>query len=56
MSEPTTHAIVVRGAVLTYDVREPATPSEHRPLFVFGTPMGTRPGSRKWCSTWATGQ
>ena len=39
MSEPTTHAIDVRGAVLTYDVREPATPSEHRPLFVFGSPM-----------------
>src|SRR5689334_3837906 len=39
MSEPTTHAIDVPGAVLTYDVREPATPSEHRPLFVFGSPM-----------------
>jgi pimeloyl-ACP methyl ester carboxylesterase len=39
MSQPTTHAIDVPGAVLTYDVREPATPSEHRPLFVFGSPM-----------------
>ena len=39
MSEPTTHAIDVPGAVLTYDVREPATPSEHRPVFVFGSPM-----------------
>jgi pimeloyl-ACP methyl ester carboxylesterase len=39
MNEPTTHTIDVRGAVLTYDVREPATPSEHRPLFVFGSPM-----------------
>ena len=39
MSEPTTHAIDVPGAVLAYDVREPATPSEHRPLFVFGSPM-----------------
>ncbi len=39
MSEPTTHTIDVRGAVLTYDVHEPATPSEHRPLFVFGSPM-----------------
>src|SRR4029079_10089891 len=39
MSEPYTHAIDVPGAVLTYDVREPATPSEPRPLFVFGAPM-----------------
>src|SRR6476619_5362587 len=39
MSEPTTHTIAVPGAVLTYDVREPATPSEHRPVFVFGSPM-----------------
>ena len=39
MSEPTTHTIDVRGAVLTYDVRESATPCEHRPLFVFGSPM-----------------
>ncbi len=39
MSEPTTHTIDVPGAVLTYDVREPGLPSEHRPLFVFGSPM-----------------
>jgi pimeloyl-ACP methyl ester carboxylesterase len=39
MSEPTTHTIAVPGAVLTYDVREPATPSTHRPVFVFGSPM-----------------
>jgi pimeloyl-ACP methyl ester carboxylesterase len=39
MSEPTTGAIDVPGAVLTYDVRQPATPSDHRPLFVFGSPM-----------------
>src|SRR3954468_24789124 len=39
MREPPTHAIAVPGAVLTYDVREPAMPSEHRPLFVFGSPM-----------------
>lgn len=40
MTEPTTRTVDVPGAVLTYDVREPATPSEHRPLFVFGSPMG----------------
>ena len=40
MSEPTIHAIDVPGAVLTYDMRQAATPSEHRPLFVFGSPMG----------------
>jgi len=39
MSEPTTRTIGVRGAVLTYDVHEPATASEHRPVFVFGSPM-----------------
>jgi len=39
MTEPTTHTIAVPGAVLAYDVREPATPSDHRPLFVFGSPM-----------------
>ena len=39
MSEPITHTVDVRGAVLTYDVHQPATPSEHPPLFVFGSPM-----------------
>ena len=36
-----THTLDVPGAVLTYDVREPRTqaPSEHRPLFIFGSPM-----------------
>jgi pimeloyl-ACP methyl ester carboxylesterase len=29
----------VPGAVLTYDVREPEAPSEHPPLFIFGSPM-----------------
>lgn len=40
MTEPTTHTIDVPGAVLTYDVREPDEPGEHRPLFIFGSPMG----------------
>jgi pimeloyl-ACP methyl ester carboxylesterase len=39
MSEPTTRTVDVPGAVLTYDVHEPATPGEHRPVFVFGSPM-----------------
>jgi len=39
MTESTTHTIEVPGAVLTYDVHRPATPSEHPPLFVFGSPM-----------------
>jgi pimeloyl-ACP methyl ester carboxylesterase len=39
MTEPITHTIAAPAAVLTYDVREPATPSEYRPLFVFGLPM-----------------
>ena len=40
MPEPTTHTVAVPGAVLTYDVREPAAPGDHRPVFVFGSPMG----------------
>ncbi len=40
MTEPTTHTLDVPGAVLTYDVREPADAGEHRPLFIFGSPMG----------------
>lgn len=39
MPEPTTHTLEVPGAVLAPDVRQPATPSRHRPLFVFGSPM-----------------
>lgn len=39
MSEPTTHTLEVPGAVLTYDVRQPETPSQHPPLFIFGSPM-----------------
>jgi pimeloyl-ACP methyl ester carboxylesterase len=40
MTEPTIHTLDVPGAVLAYDVREPEEPSDHRPLFVFGSPMG----------------
>lgn len=39
MTQSTTHTIEVPGAVLTYDVREPETPNEHRALFVLGSPM-----------------
>lgn len=40
MTKPTTHTVTATGAALTYDVREPETPSLHRPLFIFGSPMG----------------
>jgi pimeloyl-ACP methyl ester carboxylesterase len=40
MTEPTTGTIEVPGAVLTYDVRESEEPGDHRPLFIFGSPMG----------------
>ena len=40
MTEPITHTLEVPGAILTYDVHEPETPSHKRPLFVFGSPMG----------------
>ncbi len=39
MSEPTSHTLEVPGGVLTFDVRQPETPSEHPPLFIFGSPM-----------------
>lgn len=39
MTKVITCTVEVPGAVLTYDVREPETPSEHRPLFIFGSPM-----------------
>jgi pimeloyl-ACP methyl ester carboxylesterase len=40
MATPTTHTIELPGATLTYDVHEPDTPSDERPLFIFGSPMG----------------
>lgn len=40
MTKPTTRTLDVPGAVLTYDLREPDEPNGHRPLFIFGSPMG----------------
>jgi pimeloyl-ACP methyl ester carboxylesterase len=40
MTGQTTYTVQAPGAVLTYDVHEPETPSERRPLFIFGSPMG----------------
>jgi hypothetical protein len=40
VTEPTTRTLVVPGATLTYDVRVPDGPSDKRPLFVSGSPMG----------------
>jgi pimeloyl-ACP methyl ester carboxylesterase len=39
MTKVITGTVEVPGAVLTYDVRAPEAPSEHRPLFIFGSPM-----------------
>jgi pimeloyl-ACP methyl ester carboxylesterase len=39
MTKVITSTVEAPGAVLTYDIREPETPSEHRPLFIFGSPM-----------------
>jgi pimeloyl-ACP methyl ester carboxylesterase len=39
MSKPITHTLDVPGAVLTYDVHQPGTPSQQPPLFIFGSPM-----------------
>jgi pimeloyl-ACP methyl ester carboxylesterase len=40
VTEPTTHTLDVPGAVLTYDVHEPETTVDHRPLLIVGSPMG----------------
>jgi pimeloyl-ACP methyl ester carboxylesterase len=40
MTVATTHTLDVPGAVLACDVREPEDPGDHRPLFIFGSPMG----------------
>ncbi len=40
MTETIIRTVEAPGAVLAYDVREPETSSGHRPLFVFGSPMG----------------
>ena len=40
MAEPSTHTLAVPGALLTYDVREPETIADHRPLLIVGSPMG----------------
>lgn len=40
MTKVTTNTIQAPGAVLTYDIREPESPSDHLPLFIFGSPMG----------------
>ncbi|MDI6097454.1 alpha/beta hydrolase [Actinoplanes sp. NEAU-A12] len=37
--QPATHTLEVPGAVLTYDVREPAAPSAAPPLMLIGSPM-----------------
>lgn len=39
MTQPIAHTIDAPGAVLTYDIREPEKPSDHRPLFIFASPM-----------------
>lgn len=39
MTNSTTHTLEVSGAVLAYDLREPATPGGLPPLFIFGSPM-----------------
>lgn len=40
MTGPTTHTLQVPGATLAYDVHEPEAPTDERPLFIFGSPMG----------------
>ena len=40
MTTTTTHQLAVPGAVVTYDVHEPDTAGSHRPVMVFGSPMG----------------
>lgn len=40
MTDKKTFTLDVPGAVLTYDVREPATPSDEPPVVLIGLPMG----------------
>lgn len=40
MTITTTHRLAVAGAVITYDVHAPDTARSHRPVMVFGSPMG----------------
>lgn len=40
MTKTTTHLLEVPGAVVAYDVHAPDTPGPHRPLLLFGSPMG----------------
>ena len=40
MTKVITDTIEAPGALITYDIREPDEQSDHRPLFVFGSPMG----------------
>ncbi|WP_419706024.1 alpha/beta fold hydrolase [Promicromonospora sp. NFX87] len=40
MTDKKTFTLDVPGAVLTYDVREPATPTDEPPLLLIGLPMG----------------
>ena len=40
MTGTITHTVQAPGAVLAFDVREPESGSAHRPLFIFGSPMG----------------
>jgi pimeloyl-ACP methyl ester carboxylesterase len=39
MTDVITSTVAAPGALLTYDVRQPETPGEHRPLFIVGSPM-----------------
>jgi pimeloyl-ACP methyl ester carboxylesterase len=40
MPNTRTYTLEVPGAVLTYDLHRPDRPSDHPPLFIFGSPMG----------------
>ena len=40
MPELITSTVQAPGAVLTYDICQPETPTDRRPLFIFGSPMG----------------
>jgi pimeloyl-ACP methyl ester carboxylesterase len=39
MTQPATHTLEVPGAIITYDVREPAEKSSETPLMLIGSPM-----------------
>ena len=51
MTDKKTFTLEVPSGVLTYDVREAATPSDEPPLVLIGLPMERRASRRSWATS-----